>query len=220
MRRARLVGEEDRRRARRSVAGGRRPRRARGRTARSRTPARPRSVRVRAMFQRRVDPPSPADLRLPQHPVACPASSRFSPGWSRQNSSTSCAEEAHLRALVDGGQRGPATVDRPRAPAMAARPGARDVVDPASAVEDAARVEVVRLPQRPRVRREREAADRTWFRTTHGVTTSAAAADHEQRGAVSAWPKRVRRTRGRPRAGGEAARAARFRGSRGRARRR
>ena len=92
--------------------------------------------------------------------VACPARRSFSPGCSRQKSMTLSRKKricAHS-----------STVDHTACPAvdracvLRARRRAgirRDVVDPPAAGEDAVRVEVVGLPQRSRVRRDRRAPD-------------------------------------------------------------
>ena len=142
---------------------------ARGRTNRPRT-----ANDVQGDHERRFDdapgcvPPGPGawspfgleNIRLPEDASSLSGKPSLLPGVLAPELDDLLSEEAHLLALVHLDDSARLAVD----PARVLRAGRRtwvrrDVVDPASACEHVVRVQVVGLPERPRVGRHREAAD-------------------------------------------------------------
>ena len=158
------------------------------------------------------------NVRLPEQAGRLPARRAFSPGCSRQNSTTSSRKSRICAHSSTSTIRPGSRVDRAGVLRARRRAGKRrHVVDPAAAGEHVVRVQVVRLPERSRVGRDREAADRDVVAyDPRRENERGARADDEQRGqAVVREPEAHHAARRRARAA--AARAARCRGSRARA---
>ncbi len=137
------------------------------------------------MFRRPVDPPSRGRSGCQSRRVACTGETSLLAGVLAPEVDDLSAEEPHLRALVDLDDPAGLAIDLAgvlRARRRARQAGGTSSIQPPRC-EHVVRVEVVRLPQRSRVGRDREAPDGdTVARDPRREHERRARADDEQRG--------------------------------------